>query len=68
MAYLMVKYADPSVYAVMDLSADEFEIVARGLRELHDLYERFGDEAEASRSEVGALIAVLERRYADDID
>lgn len=67
MAYLVVKHhQNLKTYALVDLSADEFEVVGRALRELAGQYERWGDAAGKHKAETEALIAVLERRYDDD--
>lgn len=65
MAYLMVKYQDPSTYALIDLSSSEFEIIGRALRELEDVYERMG-APDREMQVIQALTSMLERRYEEE--
>jgi hypothetical protein len=64
MAYLMTKYQDPTTYALIDLSADELNMMQSGLNALVDLYGRVEGSAQAIER-IERLSAVLQRRYDD---
>jgi hypothetical protein len=66
MATLMVKYADPSEYALIDITAVEFEVIGSALREYQDFICRLGGEESKEAKATETLIEALERRYADD--
>lgn len=58
----MLKYQDPSMYALIDLTTEEFEVVGRGLRELSSLYDQLGASDDDKRV-IQSLITALERRW-----
>lgn len=66
MATLMVKYASPSEYALIDMSAGELEVVAAALREYQNFIERMGGQDHEDAKIAAALLEALSRRYDDD--
>lgn len=62
MVYVMVKYQDPTTYALVDLSTDELEVVGRAISELESLYDRLG-ATEDDKAALRAVQAALDRRW-----
>ena len=62
MAYIMVKYQDPTTYALVDLDESQVEIIDRALQELVSFYERLKATPDELQP-IETLIAVIDRRF-----
>ena len=67
----MMKYQEPTTYALLDLSSEELTFIIQGLNEMREVYARFAKTSEAAQEDAAILndlIAAIERRYSGDGD